>query len=271
MMLNKILLFSFLSLSVSVYSQKIEKSKKQLTEKTTNSSNSSVSQSSESRNSNTPFLADLFVQTFLYVGYYSVIGHHKLEGHLQNSLSDYPYKEASSGNYTDSIGKRFRLDLENSLLFENLGTNRTSWGNHFKIKGRATQFIYGQIDHHLLFEKYAPKNDLESLSIVHFNLGYDRLRFKKFNLGFLLGATHIGSGVNKTGFNFGLNADAFVMKNISVTSTIQLSSVNQQTVNSFELKGRYHKKNYFVSTGFESLKIASPNYNYFALGGGIYF
>jgi hypothetical protein len=47
--------------------------------------------------------------------------------------------------------------------------------------------------------------------------------------------------------------------------------INGLPVNSFELRGKYHKKNYFFSLGYEHLKIASPNYNFVTLGTGIYF
>jgi len=49
------------------------------------------------------------------------------------------------------------------------------------------------------------------------------------------------------------------------------SRINGLPVNSFELRGKYHKKNYFFSLGYEHLKIASPNYNFVTLGTGIYF
>jgi hypothetical protein len=42
-------------------------------------------------------------------------------------------------------------------------------------------------------------------------------------------------------------------------------------VNQFEAKGRYHKKNFYVSAGYEYLKIASPSYHFLSVGGGLYF
>ena len=54
-------------------------------------------------------------------------------------------------------------------------------------------------------------------------------------------------------------------------SAMMWSRINGLPVNSFELRGKYHKKNYFFSLGYEHLKIASPNYNFVTLGTGIYF
>lgn len=270
-MINRKVLLSLLLVGFTIigYSQKIEKSKRELNEKSSNSTTNTQS-SGSSYNSESPF-SNLFVEAFLYLGYYSVIGNYKWEDHLRNKLSPYPYSDVASGNYTDSIGKTIRFDIENYFLFEKMGSSRSSYCNHFKAKIRTTQYIYAQINYRTLFEKYYGAPSTSNLSLFQFNVGYDRLRFKKINFGFLLGATHVGSGVNKTGIDFGLNADVFLLKNISVNTSMMWSNINSQPVNAFEIKGKYHKKNYFISVGYENLKIASPNYNFAAFGGGIYF
>jgi hypothetical protein len=35
-------------------------------------------------------------------------------------------------------------------------------------------------------------------------------------------------------------------------------------------ESRLHKENYFLSVGYQHLKIATPTYNFVSLGGGIY-
>lgn len=102
-------------------------------------------------------------------------------------------------------------------------------------------------------------------------MAYDRIRFKKFNLGWTLGVTYIGNDVQKVGFSYGLHTDVFAIKNISFNSAMIWSKINGLPVNSFEIRGKYHKKNYFFSLGYEYLKIASPNYNYMTVGTGFYF
>jgi hypothetical protein len=102
-------------------------------------------------------------------------------------------------------------------------------------------------------------------------VAYDRIRFKKFNLGWTLGATYVGNDVQKAGFSYGLHTDVFAIKNISFNSAMIWSRINGLPVNSFEIRGKYHKQNYFFALGYEHLKIATPNYNYMTFGAGIYF
>lgn len=259
------ILFSF-----STYSQKIEQSKKDLNKNNTTTQSSSTSNSYDSNRSNYNSTSDnIFIDIFLYLSYYALIGNHNLEGHLQNKLTPYPYADDNSGNYTDSSNsKNFRLDIENSFLTEKLSSNYSSFGNHFKLKARFKQYIYGQFDQISLFEKYNGVSD--NLSIYQFNLGYDRLRFKKFNFGFLLGATHVGSNVNKTGLNVGLHTDIFFVKNFSFDSTINWSNVNNATIRTFDIKGKFHKKNMLFILGFENMKIGKPTYSYLTTGFGLH-
>ena len=160
-----------------------------------------------------------------------------------------------------------RFDVENHFLY----SNNNSFGNHLKAKFRPFQYFYVQADYRELLEKNMLTNHFSNLSLFQFNVAYDRIRFKKFNLGWTLGATYVGNDVQKVGFSYGLHTDIFAIKNISFNSAMLWSKINSLPVNSFELRGKYHKKNYFFSLGYEHLKIASPNYNFVTLGTGIYF
>ena len=277
-LMKNTLLVILLTLTLNYsFSQKIDKSKNEL--KSGNSSNSSSSSSSSSFNSsrnatvsNDFGLIGLLVEGFLYVSFYSTIGDYKSENHLYNPLSKYPYFDGESGNFqkeNDSIqyGNLMRLDVENHFLY----SNNNLFGNHLKAKFRPFQYFYIQGDYRELIEKNVFTNDYSNLSLFQFNVAYDRIRFKKFNLGWTLGATYVGNDVQKAGFSYGLHTDIFAIKNISFNSAMMWSKINGLPVNSFELRGKYHKKNYFFSLGFEHLKIASPNYNFVTLGTGIFF
>ncbi|MCH4828691.1 hypothetical protein BWK60_06885 [Flavobacterium covae] len=267
---TKPLYFLTLLLYFNGFCQKIDQSKKELNTKETNTQNSSQTNTHQTNRSNHNSSDNLFVDLFLYLSYYAIVGNYELENHLDNELTTYPYADKRTGNYGGESQKTtFRLDVENSFLTEKLGSNYSSYGNHFKIKGRVKQYIYGQFDQISLFENYQGKT--ASLPIYQFNLGYDRLRFKHFNFGFLIGATHVGSTVNKTGLNFGLHADAFIVKNYSLDTSIHWSNINNQTVRTFDIKGKYHRKNMFFALGYELLQIASPSYNYLTTGLGFYF
>lgn len=265
--LSRLLAIFFCS---SIHAQKIEQSKKDLNKNNTSTASSSSSNSYNDNKSNYNSTSDnLFIDIFLYLSYYALIGNHNLEGHLQNKLTPHPYADDNSGNYTDSSNsKNFRLDMENNLLTEKLSSNYSSFGNHFKLKARVKQYLYGQFDQISLFEKY--KGNLDNLAIYQFNLGYDRLRFKKFNFGFLIGATHIGNNVKKTGLTVGLHTDIFFIKKFSLDSSIHWFSINNETVRTFDIKGKFHKKNIFFNLGIENMKIGKPSYNYLATGFGLY-
>lgn len=107
--------------------------------------------------------------------------------------------------------------------------------------------------------------------MLYFNLAYDRVRLEDFNLGWTIGASYVGNEVKKGGFSFGLNVEYFLDKSISLTLNSKWSSINQNPVNSIELKGKYFRKNYFGSIGYERLKIGTPVYNLIGIGAGIYF
>ena len=107
--------------------------------------------------------------------------------------------------------------------------------------------------------------------MFQFNLNYDRIRLEKFNFGWNLGATYVENEVKKAGFAYGLNAEYFMGNRISFFGSAKWSRINGLPVNAFELQSKFHRKNYFFSLGFEHLKIATPTYNFVALGGGFYF
>lgn len=270
------LLALFVTLSINnSFSQKIDKSKSELKSGNRSSSSSSASSSSSSRSSRSSDdfgVIGLLVEGFLYLSFYSTIGDYSSEDHLYNSLSKYPYFDGSSGNFINegdsiSVNNKMRFDVENHFMY----SNNNLFGNHLKAKFRPFQYFYVQGDYRELFEKNVFTDRFSNLSLFQFNVAYDRIRFKKFNLGWTLGATYLGNDVQKAGFSYGLHTDVFAIKNISFNSAMIWSKINGLPVNSFEIRGKYHKKNYFFSLGYEHIKIASPNYNFVTLGTGIYF
>lgn len=277
--MKKTLLLLLVFISVTSFAQnKLEKSKKELNSnagKKTSNSHATASSSSKS-NTNDSFFENVVVDIFLYATFgvfkYGVIGDYKNENHLYSNLTPYPYYNGKSGNYESadsiSVSKNIaRFDLENSFVY----SNNDLFGNHLKAKIRPFQFFYFQTDFHQLFEINEIDNSNNRLSLFQFNLNYDRIRFEKFNFGWNLGATYVGNEVKKAGFAYGFNADYFMNKNISFSASAKWSQINSRPVNTFELQSKFHRKNYFFAMGFEHLKIATPTYNFIALGAGIYF
>jgi hypothetical protein len=81
---------------------------------------------------------------------------------------------------------------------------------------------------------------------------------------------YIANDVNAGGFSFGLDAEAFIIKPISLYVSKQWGGINSVAVNQFEVGGKFHLKRYNINLGYEHLKIGSPLYDYISLGAGIH-
>lgn len=266
-----IIVASFTNVSAQ---NKLEKSKSELNSgsKNSNSSGKSSAKSSDDDDDSLGFFGELFFYITFGVFKYGLIGDYANEDHLYSNLTPYPFYNGKSGNYenldTDTVQKTMnRIDIENKFIYN----NSRLLGNHLEVKARPFQYFYIQADYRELFEFNKVQNTTNNLSLLHLNLAYDRVRLEKFNLGWNLGASYIGNEVNKFGFSYGLSADYFMTNQISFSASQQWSSINGFPVNALELQSRYHKKNYFLTMGYERLKIATPTYNFITVGGGIYF
>lgn len=279
----KHLLYAFLLLSGSIaFSQtKVEKSKKALTaESGTSSSSQSSSSSSSSGKSSGHSVSDDELSVagvifkFVFCGaYYGLIGDYSNEDHLGHVLTDCPYYGNESGNYSafrmidsTTAKKNYRFDLKDNLMF----SSAHLYGNHIEAKIRPFQYFYVEADYHQLFEKNPETGGTDKLALFYFNLGYDRIRFENFNIGWTIGASYVGNEVKKGGFSVGLNTEIFFPKNFSFLGSAKWSTINGKPVNVYELESKYHIKKSFVSLGFEHLRIANPTYNFITFGGGIY-
>lgn len=271
------ILFFILSSKMMLSQTRVEQSKSELksgSQNTTTQSNSTQTNTTGTRKENTnnnPFKT-LFVDIGLAVFKYGFIGNYRLENHLYNPLAAFPYQYENTGNFNsnDSLpdyGKNWRIDVEDQFLY----SDSNLYANHLKIKLRPFQYFYLQTDYHEMVEKDAFTGEKGNLSVFQFNLNYDRLRLKNVNIGWNIGATYVANDVKKAGLCFGVNMDVFPVKPISLSAAAKWSTINSQPVNHFEVQLKYHIKKYFLNVGFEHYTIGSPNYNFIAAGGGIYF
>ncbi|MDF2456968.1 MAG: hypothetical protein K0R51_2961 [Cytophagaceae bacterium] len=266
------MLFLYL-FSLPAFSQgKIDQSKEELK----NGVQKKESSKKQNFESNDQTIREAFVQQGISAGIgliivYGIIGNYGSEIHLSNKLTRYPFERRLAGNYinTDSMSKPkyFRIDVENQFLYN----SDALFGNHLKINVRPFQYFYVQGNVFLLDEFDDFNKQRSSLHLFNLDFCYDRIRFERFNLGWTMGVNYIGNGVKKAGFAYGLSAEWFVMKAISINSCGKLSHINGLPVNQFEAKAKYHNKNFYFSAGYEYLKIASPSYHFLSVGGGIYF
>jgi hypothetical protein len=216
-------------------------------------------------------IKNMFVEAFFLLTVYSVVGNYPYEDHLHNELTPYPYFDSRSGNYKGDdtspyLLKPFRFDIAEQFMVGGSGV----WGNHLNMQLRPFQYAYLQTDYIQLLESDNSNANPSSLSLFYINLCYDRIRFSRFNLGWTVGASYVGNEVRKWGLSFGLNAAAFFNKNISIYTSMRWSAINNQPVNTFEAKLRYHRERFYYSLGYENLKIATPTYNLLTVGAGVY-
>ncbi len=203
---------------------------------------------------------------YLIVG---MVGNYSTEDHLHNCVSKYPYRSAIDGNYTrvdSNVHKGVRLDIEDHFLY----SNKDLSGNHLKAKLRPFEYFYFQTEMFQLFQYDHTLNKYENLLLYNLDFCYDRLRYERFNLGFTMGANYIANDVKKGGFAFGFNTEIFVTKPITLYASVKWSGINANPVNTYELQGKYHIKNFYISAGYQHMRIASPSYRFVAIGLGIY-
>jgi hypothetical protein len=259
---------------------KIEKSKSEISKNSTTSSTTTTTSTqanqSQNRSNYTTYSDNLFVNLFVGLSWgivkYVAIGDYYKENHLYHELSIHPYYDANEGNYSNKdtslvYRRQLRFDVSNHFLYE----SSQLYGNHFELKVRPFEYFYFQTDYIYLREKVAQANISDDLSLIYLQFAYDRFRYEKFNLGWSIGASYLASGVNQMGFAVGFQASYFADNNISFHSRYQMSWINQKPVHFFQIQGRKHFGPYFISTGYEQLKIATPIYHMIQLGGGIYF
>lgn len=254
--------------------QNINKSKDELNSFTSkNSGNSKKSSRSSGVDINSDdgfFLLKLAGYLTIGIVKYGLIGDYESESHLKNNLTQHPFSSKGRGNYaqTDSVkSKNFRIDLENHFIKSGSGI----FANHFNLNLRPSKYFYFKTDYYELFEQNLFTNQKDRLSLLYFNVGYDRVRTEKFNLGWTLGMSYLGNGINSAGLSYGVNATYFLKQNMSFSVATNGSRINFEPVNSLVINSKYYKKNFFGSLAFERLKIATPVYHFVGIGGGIHF
>lgn len=254
---------------------KLDKSKKELTEKeAVKNTNSKTSSSSSSSSGDFNDEYGIFETIFNYTlggVWLGLVGSYENEDHLYNALSLSPYTKPGMGNYFDDEFVEiphagFRIDIKDKFIY----SNSSLFGNHLDAKIRPSRYFYLKADYYQLLEMPL-QDDTNNLSLFYFNFAYDRIRFERFNLGWTLGASYVGSGVDKGGFSYGLNAEYFLKKPLSFSAAAKWSHINGHSVNAYEAEARVHRKSMFITLGIEHLKIASPTYTFATVGAGIYF
>ncbi len=261
------------------YSQgKLEKAEESLTKKEENRRNTSRSRSRDSFNSSDSedsYLSDeffgIFIELFLGITYYTTFESYWERDHRASyaSITKYPYYNSKKGNYAYDWGDDttvFGTTISNRFIVE----NQKLYGNHLNIDMRFLKRVGLEADYLQLWEDNTNFGD-NSLAIFTAMAKYHRVRTERFDAWWGLGATYVDGEVKELGFTYGLGAELFFARPLSLEASFNQAFINGETVNTFNALLNYHYKRLTFSGGYEHLKIGDPDFSMFSVGVGVSF
>ncbi|TYA70028.1 hypothetical protein [Seonamhaeicola marinus] len=184
-------------------------------------------------------------------------------------LNKHPYFNTENGNYSyewndnSAVG---RATLSSRYIFENSILD----GHHLNLGLRFYNKLALKLDYLQLWENN-PNFGHDELAIYTALLKYHRVRTKKLDVWWGVGASYADGAVDDFGFTFGLGAEAFFAKPISLESNFNHTSVNGNSITKFNALINYYLKQFKISGGYERLKIGSQKFSMPSLGLGVSF
>ncbi|MBQ4819714.1 hypothetical protein [Aquimarina sp. MMG016] len=267
----------FLIISYQGFSQgKLQKAEKSLSK--SSSHNSRNNSRSESRNSgyssdNDNYLltelAVVFGEIILYATYYGLIETPaEYDRRASNAfITKHPYHSSKKGNYSYEWGddtEIFRTTLTNRVIIE----NNQLYGNHLNADFRFLKRVGVEADYLQLWEDktFFGANSLALFTVL---AKYHRIRTERFNAYWGLGATYVAGEVEEFGFTYGIGAELFFAKPLSLEANFNQAFINSSSVDKVNVLLNYHMDRFKVSGGYEHLKIGSVDFSTFSAGIGI--
>lgn len=244
-------------------------------EKTTKESKTTFSDGDNNNNSENSFLSELaggfFIQIFAYTVYGIAFESPFEEGHQASNayLNKYPYHDSIKGNYTYNWNKDtpiFRTALSARYISEN---NRIK-GSQLNVDMRFLKRLGLELDYLQLWENN-PNFGKDNLAIYTTLAKYHRVRTEKFNAWWGLGTSYVDGAVDRFGFAYGIGAELFFAKPLSLEANFNQTLINDETVNKFNGLINYHLNAYKLIVGYEHLKIGNQKFSTVTLGAGIFF
>ncbi|SEK93019.1 hypothetical protein SAMN04487910_1500 [Aquimarina amphilecti] len=276
-LMKRTVIFSFLFIIVSSYSfsqGKLEKAEKGLYKDNTNySSPSSSRTSSSSSYENTSLwggLAMVFIEMGLYATYYGLIESPTEQKHLASNafITKYPYHSSNKGNYSynwNGDTNLSRITLTNRFIAE----NNELYGNHINADFRFLKRVSIEADYLQLWENNTFFGD-NSLATFTFLAKYHRVRTEKFNAYWGMGATYVAGEVDELGFTYGIGAEYFFAKPLSIELNYNQSLINTRSSDKLNALLNYHINQFKVNGGYEYLRIGGIGFSTFSIGVGIF-
>ncbi len=270
-----LLLLAYFMVSNHGFSQgKLEKAEKSLSKKeeSNRSYNNSRSRSRASNNYDDTYLfGDLLIEIGAIITYgiiFEAPGEAEYAASTA-SITKYPYLHSKKGNYSYDWGEDaalFRTTLSTRTVVE----NAKLYGNHLNADFRFFKRIGFEADYLQLWEDNTFFGD-NSLAVYTFLAKYHRIRTERFDMYWGLGATYVDGEVDELGFTYGLGAELFFAKPLSLEANFNQAFINDTTVNKFNTLLNYHYKRYTFSGGYEHLKLGSVDFSTFSAGVGVSF
>ncbi|WP_299435030.1 hypothetical protein [uncultured Aquimarina sp.] len=265
----------FLIISSAGFSQgKLEKAEKGLSKN--NNYSSSRSSSRSARNSsfdNDPLWGDLamvFIEIGLYATYYGLIESPEEQGRSASKafITKYPYYNSNKGNYAYEWGgdtNHSRITLTNRFIAE----NKELYGNHVNADFRFFKRVSIEADYLQLWENNTFFGD-NSLATFTFLAKYHRVRTEKFNAYWGMGATYIAGDVDELGFTYGIGAEYFFAKPMSLELNYNQTLINTRSSDKLNVLLNYHVNRLKINGGYEYLRIGGVSFSTFSVGIGVF-
>ncbi len=212
---------------------------------------------------------DLFIQIMWNITYgiaFETIFEKETKMH-RAGISKYPYIENKIGNYSyvDSLSVAYRFSVTDSWLRESTSLS----GNIANLQLRFAK----RLDINLGYLELIEKNNFttDNFSLFSAMLNYHRIRTQKIDLWYGLGVIHVANNINKTGFAYGIGAEWFVVKPISLFASTKSSIINRETISKNRILLKYYQKKWQFYSGYKNFKLTTVFVNTLSIGGGYIF
>lgn len=231
---------------IAISQNKLKKAKESLKEQTTEikRGNKRVYKSSNNSNSSHTSYENPFSSLFAEIVFYATAGI-TIGRAEERDLNPYPYFYDDEGEYAAELsktGRKSSVKLGANYLFNNVNSMEL-YGTYKPIPILAIDVSYLHFSEKNLLSK-------EHLNITSVMANYHRFRERNFTFWWGLGATYVGSGVNKTGFAYNIGTEIYPVKPISLHLSWKQSFINKSEVDIFKSQLKYHFKNKALYTGF---------------------
>ncbi|QFZ54026.1 hypothetical protein FEZ18_03995 [Oceanihabitans sp. IOP_32] len=232
---------------------------------------SETHKTSESGGFFTDFVGDVFVQIFAYTVYAAAFeSPFEMDNKASRAfLTTAPYYQSKKGHYTYTSDKNtpiFRSVFSGRYISENSRLK----GLNLNLNMRFLKRWSAQLNYLQLWENN-PNFGYDNLGVYMALAKYHRVRTEKFDAWWGLGASYVDGRVNNLGFTYGLGAELFFAKPLSVEANFNQAFINKETVNTFRGLLNYHLKRYKFIGGYEHLKIGNQKFSNVTLGLGVFF